>query len=124
MQHEVQRPAGTETGEQRQRTPRKGDRIQLRLPRLGVYPRGTVYYVDDLQILVKWDDGLSESLRGEFADRFRISRSRATSRTSSRTAAQRTSSPSDVGWPGWNKRGLVGGDTRGTGLLRGMPKVP
>jgi hypothetical protein len=44
----------------------------MRLPRLGVYARGTVYYVDDLQILVKWDDGLSESLRGEFADRFRI----------------------------------------------------
>lgn len=72
MQHEVQRPAAPETGEQRQRTPRKGDRIQMRLPRLGVYARGTVYYVDDLQILVKWDDGLSESLGGEFADRFRI----------------------------------------------------
>jgi hypothetical protein len=72
MQHEVQRPAWAETGEQHPRTPRKGDRIQMRLPRLGVYPRGTVYYVDDLQILVKWDDGLSESLRGEFADRFRI----------------------------------------------------
>jgi hypothetical protein len=72
MEHEVQRPAWAETGEQRPRTPRKGDRIQMRLPRLGVYPRGTVYYVDDLQILVKWDDGPSESLRGEFADRFRI----------------------------------------------------
>jgi hypothetical protein len=72
MQHEVQPPASAETGEQRQRTPRKGDQIQTRLPRLGVYPRGTVYYVDDLQILVKWDDGLSESLRGEFANRFRI----------------------------------------------------
>jgi len=33
---------------------------------------GTVHYLDDLQILVKWDDGFSESLRGEFADRFRI----------------------------------------------------
>jgi hypothetical protein len=62
----------TAPAESRQRVPRKGDRIQLRLPRLGVYPRGTVYYVDDLQILVKWDDGHSESLRGEFADRFRI----------------------------------------------------
>jgi hypothetical protein len=72
MRHEVQRPASAETGEQRQRTPRNGDRIQMRLPRLGVYPRGTVYYVDDLQILVKWDDDRSESLRGEFADRFRI----------------------------------------------------
>lgn len=54
------------------RVPRKGDRIRLRLPRMGVYPRGTVYYVDDLQILVKWDNGLSEGLRGEFADRFQI----------------------------------------------------
>jgi hypothetical protein len=52
-------------------TLRKGDRIQLVLPRLGIPRRGTVYYVDDLQILVKWDDGRSESLRG-FADRFRI----------------------------------------------------
>jgi hypothetical protein len=32
----------------------------------------TVYYVDDLQILVKWDDGRSESLRSSFADRFRL----------------------------------------------------
>lgn len=73
MQHELQRPAGAETKRaERTRTPRKGDRIELRLPRLGVYPRGTVYYVDDLQILVKWDSGRSDSLRGEFADRFRI----------------------------------------------------
>jgi hypothetical protein len=52
--------------------PRKGDRIELALPRLGVAVRGTVYHVDQLQILVKWDDGRSESLRSEFADRFRI----------------------------------------------------
>jgi hypothetical protein len=70
MGHEVQRPGWAKT--ERTRTPCKGDRIQLRLPRLGIYPRGTVYYVDDLQILVKWDDGSSESLRGGFADRFRI----------------------------------------------------
>jgi hypothetical protein len=50
--------------EERRRTLRKGDRIQLILPRLGVPLRGTVYYVDDLQILVKWDDGRSQSLRG------------------------------------------------------------
>jgi hypothetical protein len=42
------------------------------LPRLGICPRGTVQYVDDLQILVKWDDGGSESLREAFSDRFRI----------------------------------------------------
>lgn len=72
MHQEGERPAWVGTGEQRTRTPQRGDRIQMRLPRLGVYPRGTVYYVDDLQILVKWDDGLSESLRGEFAVRFRI----------------------------------------------------
>jgi hypothetical protein len=52
--------------------PRKGDRIELVLPRLGVPVRGTVYHVDQLQILVKWDDGRSEGLRSSFADRFRI----------------------------------------------------
>jgi len=49
-----------------------GDRIALRLPRRGIYPRGTVRYADDLQILVKWDAGRSESLRPMYADRFRI----------------------------------------------------
>jgi hypothetical protein len=34
--------------------------------------RGTVYHVDQLQILVKWDDGRSEGLRPNVADRFRI----------------------------------------------------
>ena len=52
--------------------PRTGDRIELLLPRLGLGPRGTVFYADELQILVKWDDGRSESLRPQFADRFRI----------------------------------------------------
>ena len=52
--------------------PRRGDRIELLLPRLGVPMRGTVFYADELQILVKWDDGRSESLRSHFADRFRI----------------------------------------------------
>lgn len=52
--------------------PRKGDRIELILPGLGVPVRGTVHHVDQLQILVKWDDGRSEGLRPDFADRFRI----------------------------------------------------
>jgi len=30
---------------------------------MGIRVRGTVFYVDELQILVKWDDGRSESLR-------------------------------------------------------------
>jgi hypothetical protein len=72
MPQEFQRPAWAEAGEQATRTPRRGDRIELRLPRLGICPRGTVQYVDDLQILVKWDDGGSESLREAFRDRFRI----------------------------------------------------
>jgi hypothetical protein len=59
-------------GQERRRVPRKGDRIELILPRLGVPVRGTVYHVDDLQILVKWDDGRSQGLRPDFADRFRI----------------------------------------------------
>jgi hypothetical protein len=32
---------------------------------------GTVYYVDHVQILVKWDDGRSQSLRPG-VDRFRV----------------------------------------------------
>jgi hypothetical protein len=51
--------------------PSRGDRIELLQPRLGVYPHGTVYYVDRLQVLVKWDDGRSEALRPGI-DRLRI----------------------------------------------------
>lgn len=58
---------------QARRTPRKGDRIQLAELRLGVATQGTIYYVDDLQILIKWDDGRSQSMRrGNVADRFWI----------------------------------------------------
>jgi hypothetical protein len=38
---------------------------------MGVRVRGTVFYSDELQILVKWDDGRSESLRPGVDD-FRI----------------------------------------------------
>lgn len=51
--------------------PKKGDRIELLQPRTGIHPRGTVFHVDQVQILVKWDDGRSESLRPG-VDRFRI----------------------------------------------------
>jgi hypothetical protein len=37
------------------RTPSKGDRIELLLPGMGVPLRGTLFYVDELQVLVKWD---------------------------------------------------------------------
>ena len=47
------------------RIPQKGDRIELLQPRTGVRCRGTVYHVDQVQILVKWDDGRSESLRSD-----------------------------------------------------------
>jgi hypothetical protein len=43
------------------RIPDRGDRIER--TRLGVTTRGTVQYADQLQILVKWDDGRSSSLR-------------------------------------------------------------
>jgi hypothetical protein len=43
--------------------PTRGDRIELLHPRLGIRQRGKVFYADQLQILVKWDDGRSESLR-------------------------------------------------------------
>lgn len=42
---------------------RRGDRIELLQRRLGVSLRGTVFYSDQLQVLVKWDDGRSENLR-------------------------------------------------------------
>jgi hypothetical protein len=51
--------------------PRQGDRIELAERRLGSPTRGTVHY--DLQILIKWDDGRSQSLRpANVADRFWI----------------------------------------------------
>jgi hypothetical protein len=53
--------------------PSKGDRIELLRAVTGVSVRllGTVFYVDHVQILVKWDDGRSQSLRPG-VDRFRI----------------------------------------------------
>ena len=58
-------------GASAERIPSKGDRIEASPPRMGVFRRGTVFYADQLQILVKWDDGRSESLRLGI-DRFRI----------------------------------------------------
>ena len=43
--------------------PSKGDRIELLRTRMGIRLTGTVYYADQLQILVKWDNGSSQSLR-------------------------------------------------------------
>jgi hypothetical protein len=51
--------------------PSKGDRIQLLRTRMGIRLSGTVYYSDQLQILVKWDNGSSQSLRVG-VDRYRI----------------------------------------------------
>jgi hypothetical protein len=53
------------------RLPIKGDRIELLRTETGVRPRGTVFYSDQLQILVKWDNGRSQSLRVG-VDRYRI----------------------------------------------------
>jgi hypothetical protein len=53
-------------------TPKRGDRIELLQRRIGVAVRGTVFYSDQLQMLVKWDNGRSESLRLGVADGFRI----------------------------------------------------
>jgi hypothetical protein len=43
------------------RIPSKGDRIEIE--KTGTRMRATVYYADHLQILVKFDNGLSRSLR-------------------------------------------------------------
>jgi hypothetical protein len=51
--------------------PSKGDRIELLRPATGVRIRGTVHYSDHLQILVKWDDGRSQSVKPG-TDRYRI----------------------------------------------------
>ena len=41
--------------------PSKGDQVEQR--RVGVIRRGYVWYADQLQVLVKWEDGKSSSLR-------------------------------------------------------------
>ena len=41
--------------------PSKGESLELR--KLGLILRGTVMYADQLQVLVKWDNGRSSSLR-------------------------------------------------------------
>jgi hypothetical protein len=51
--------------------PAKGDRVELLETRAGVRARGTVFYSDQVQILVKWDDGRSSSLTPG-VDQFRI----------------------------------------------------
>ena len=51
--------------------PQKGDRVELLESGLRRYTRGSVWYADQLQCLVKWDDGRSSSLRIGI-DRFRI----------------------------------------------------
>ena len=72
LSHRQPGPAGLEA--QRAEfacVPNKGDRIELLRPRLGIRLRGRVFHVDQLQVLVKWDDGRSESLRAG-AQMFRI----------------------------------------------------
>jgi hypothetical protein len=49
--------------------PSKGDRVERRWT--GVSRRGRVWYSDQLQVLVKWEDGKSSSLRLD-RDRFRL----------------------------------------------------
>jgi hypothetical protein len=65
MRNAVQR------GEEPGGIPSKGDRIELLRTRMGIRLTGTVYYSDQLQILVKWDNGSSQNLRVG-VDRYRI----------------------------------------------------
>jgi hypothetical protein len=48
-------------GDGNHKVPNIGDRVERR--RAGIAQCGTVHYADELQILVKWDDGSSSSLR-------------------------------------------------------------
>jgi hypothetical protein len=64
-------PAAGNSDDHSAAIPSKGDRIELLPTQMGVRLRGTVYYADQLQILVKWDNGRSQSLRTG-VDRFRI----------------------------------------------------
>jgi hypothetical protein len=57
--------------EKHDRIPKKGDRIERLQPQTGIKLLGTVFHVDQVQILVKWDDGRSGSLRPG-VDSFRI----------------------------------------------------
>jgi len=41
--------------------PSKGDQVEQRCA--GISRRGHVWYADDVQVLVKWEDGKSSSLR-------------------------------------------------------------
>jgi hypothetical protein len=41
--------------------PSKGDQVEQR--RTGISRRGLVWYADHIQVLVKWEDGKSSSLR-------------------------------------------------------------
>jgi hypothetical protein len=59
----VANPAHRNPYSYNQRMPSKGDRIELVETHAGVRLRGTVHYADQLQILVKWDNGRSQSLR-------------------------------------------------------------
>jgi hypothetical protein len=43
------------------RIPNKGDQVEQR--RMGISRMGVVWYADQLQVLVKWQDGKSSSLR-------------------------------------------------------------
>ena len=65
----VMRQANNDARHENMRIPSKGDRIEIR--RNGISLRGTVFHSDQLQILVKWDNGRSSSLRVG-SDRFAI----------------------------------------------------
>jgi hypothetical protein len=71
------------------RVPAIGDRVEI--SRTGVSTRGTVHYADEIQVLVKWDDGSSSSLRVG-RDRFEIAepgaaKTRSTPKTETRQQA-------------------------------------
>ncbi len=64
-------PSAADDHEDGPTIPSKGQRIELLTAQTGVRLRGTVFYSDHLQILVKWDNGRSQSLKPG-VDRYRV----------------------------------------------------
>jgi hypothetical protein len=82
-----------------------GIRDRIELYRAGLPRRGTVFYADELQVLVKWDDGQSSSLRVG-RDRFKIIERAAVNGTPWRAAPPSRANAEET--PEWHSQGAPG----------------